>query len=330
MTLIHGATLAAANSIVREGISQAGRLRVHFYESDLEGRPKSSHPPGRLTSEVIIVVSAEKCARFGMVCYRASNGAILGPGLGGVVPTECILCVRRLPDYAVLWSPLSQRWGSESAPLLGAMFTAGGESKRMCDRLEAPRRVMDSARSSAAASPQVNPYTDDLDTPCYTVETMEKRKKSRRTPVETDHSPVTSGNEWVTGKMTREILDTSDQVTIVEDSTSMEMHMGLETDTSNNTTTRSVRTGAVYNTADPMIAPKVNPAPMMRMSMLLFQDHVITQKRPHLHNVLLRLIDRRETDEQPARVGPGSNRGNWATILPRWEGTDEPASRREC
>ena len=67
MTIIHGTTLAAAKSIVHEGISKAGRLHVHFYESDLEGRPLVTVPPVKLVTELIVVVSEEKCERFGLV-----------------------------------------------------------------------------------------------------------------------------------------------------------------------------------------------------------------------------------------------------------------------
>ena len=59
VTLIPGATLTEVKSIVCEGISRVGRLRVHFYESGLEGRPTEAAPPVRLTSEAIIVASAE-------------------------------------------------------------------------------------------------------------------------------------------------------------------------------------------------------------------------------------------------------------------------------
>ena len=79
-TLIHGTTYVAARSIVNEGISKMDRLHVHFYESDLEGRPLPTRHKIHLTSEVIVVVSAEKCERFGLVFHRASNGVILTAG----------------------------------------------------------------------------------------------------------------------------------------------------------------------------------------------------------------------------------------------------------
>ena len=110
-TLIHGTTLAAARSIVDGGISRSGRRHVHFYECDLEGRHVDIKPSAKLTSEAAVVLSAAKCARYGMAFYRATNGAILTPGLDGFAPKECILCVRRLPDYNALWSAMSQRWG---------------------------------------------------------------------------------------------------------------------------------------------------------------------------------------------------------------------------
>ena len=37
--IAHGTTLHAAHTIVHEGISRSGRMRVHFYEIDMEGRP---------------------------------------------------------------------------------------------------------------------------------------------------------------------------------------------------------------------------------------------------------------------------------------------------
>ena len=107
VTIAHGETLDASHSIVHEGISKSGRLHVHFYESDPEGMPIRSAPPVRMTSDVIIVVSAERCERFGLVFYRAANGAILTPCLKGYVPASCVLCVRQLPTNKVLWSSLS-------------------------------------------------------------------------------------------------------------------------------------------------------------------------------------------------------------------------------
>ena len=98
VTIAHGTTSADAQSIVHDGISRAGRLRIHFYEIDLGGRPTPCVPPVRQTSEVIIAASAEKCERYGLVFYKASDGVISTPGLGGFVPASCILCVRQLPS----------------------------------------------------------------------------------------------------------------------------------------------------------------------------------------------------------------------------------------
>ena len=238
VTVIHSTTLAAARSISHEGISKAGRLHVHFYESDLEGRPTRPHPPVRLTSEVIIVVSAERCGRFELVFYRASDGVILNPDLEGMVANECILCVRRLPDYEVLWSSLSQRWGSRSTPVLGTRFSAGKDRKRTSDRLQPPRGRWDSAGSSSDVSPQRNPDTDEVETPCYTVETVDQRKKAWRMQVDVDQSPVTSGNEVVTRTVTREVLGADDQVMIEEEATVLQMHMGAETGTASTTIAR--------------------------------------------------------------------------------------------
>ena len=83
IAIAHDATLRASHSIARAGISKAGRLQVHFYESDLEGRPDPPLSDGALTSQLIIVAPAEKCERFGMLFYRAPNGAIVTPGLNG-------------------------------------------------------------------------------------------------------------------------------------------------------------------------------------------------------------------------------------------------------
>ena len=121
-TFAHGATLEAALSIAHEGISKAGRVHVHFYESDLEGRPSMCTPPVEMSSGVIIVVSAERCGRFGLDSYKAADGAILTPGLRGFSPASCVLCVRQFPTYKVLWSALSKQWGSTSAPFLGPCF----------------------------------------------------------------------------------------------------------------------------------------------------------------------------------------------------------------
>ena len=97
MTLMDGETLTAAKSIAHDGIARAGRIRVHFYESDLEGRPSEMTPSAGRTSEVIVLASGGKCVRYGMARYRASDGVILTPGLEGMVPTHRILRARRLP-----------------------------------------------------------------------------------------------------------------------------------------------------------------------------------------------------------------------------------------
>ena len=147
LTLVHGATLKAAKSIAVEGIMRGDRIHVHFYESDSEGRPVDSTPPVRLTSEVIVAVSAEKCERSGLVFHRAPNGAILTAGLDGVVPAECILCVRWVSDYAVLWSSMSRHWGSRSAPVLSANQRSAG-SNQSNDRFPSAQRYLGAASSS--------------------------------------------------------------------------------------------------------------------------------------------------------------------------------------
>ena len=101
VTAIHGETLAAAHSISHNGISKDGRLHIHFYESDLDGRPTVCAPPIRLNTVVIIVASAEESGRYGLALYKASAGAISTPGLDGFAPASCILCVRQLPSSKV-------------------------------------------------------------------------------------------------------------------------------------------------------------------------------------------------------------------------------------
>ena len=113
VAITHGTSLAAEKPIVHSGISKAELLHIHFYEIDLEGRPLPCVPPIRMTSEVIVVASAEKFERYGLVFYKASNGAILTPGQNGYVPAACILCIRQLPSYKALWSQMSKRWGQQ-------------------------------------------------------------------------------------------------------------------------------------------------------------------------------------------------------------------------
>ena len=180
MTLVHGTTLTAAKSIVHSGISRSGRLHVHFYEIDLEGRPVSSTPMVRLTSEVLVVVSAEKCERYGMAFYRSPNGVILTPGLGGFVPNECILRVRNFPNYKVLWSAMSQRWGSISAPVLGSGFGESTDRERGNDNGASPSPRPSTAGSSTDATKRTNQNEDGSDTTGYQVETMEQRKRPMR------------------------------------------------------------------------------------------------------------------------------------------------------
>ena len=67
--------------------------------------------------------------------------------------------------------------------------------------------------------------------------------------METDHPPVTSDNDMATKTVTREAIESPDQVTIEEESTVLEMHIDMETGASNNTIGRSVRTGVITRTA---------------------------------------------------------------------------------
>ena len=178
MAIIHGTTLAAAKSIAHEGISKAGRMHVHFYESDMEGRPVATVPRAKLVSEVILVVSAEKCERFGLVFYRASNGVILTPGVDGMVHPQFILCVRRVSDYSLLWSALSQRWGSSSAPVLGARFLhgAGNQGETVNSSI---RRDREPASSSGWPYTRSGAVTDDGNVSTL-VEGRERHKRARR------------------------------------------------------------------------------------------------------------------------------------------------------
>ena len=84
LTISHGTSLQAEKPIAHGGISKDERLRIHFYEGDLEGRAAQNIPRPKLISEVIVVASAAKCDRLGMVSYKAPRGAILKPGIHGV------------------------------------------------------------------------------------------------------------------------------------------------------------------------------------------------------------------------------------------------------
>ena len=126
VTLVHGATYKAARSIVKEGISKMDRLRVHLYESDLEGRLIRNDAKLRPSTEVIAVVSAERCERYGLIFHKSSNGVILtSGGEDGMIPADCILRIRQLPDYNVLWSSMANVWhaprdeGQLSEPIMG-------------------------------------------------------------------------------------------------------------------------------------------------------------------------------------------------------------------
>ena len=105
---MHGTTLPAAKQIVKEGPPRQGRLHIHFYECDMGGKPLIRKERVRASSEVIIVVAAGKCGNLGIAFYRAHSGVILSAGLSGIAPPDCFLCVRRIPDYEVLWSQLAR------------------------------------------------------------------------------------------------------------------------------------------------------------------------------------------------------------------------------
>lgn len=93
----------------------------------MEGSPDPPLSRGQLSTEVIVAVSDGKCERRVPVFYRAPNGAIMEPGINGYVPASCIICVRRLPDYKVLWSHLSKQRGSTSAPVIGTGCGSKGD-----------------------------------------------------------------------------------------------------------------------------------------------------------------------------------------------------------
>ena len=78
-TLIHGTTLVVAKKTVGGVIHRRGRLHVHLWESDMAGKPLGHRNELRTSPEVVIVLSAERCERYGLVFYRSSNGAIVTP-----------------------------------------------------------------------------------------------------------------------------------------------------------------------------------------------------------------------------------------------------------
>ena len=179
LTVIHGTTLEAAKSIIQSGISRGSRNHVHFYESDLEGRPEPCEPRVRLMSEVIVVVSAEKCERYGMVFYRAPNGVIVTTGVNGVVPPECILCVRQIPSYRVLWSTLSKRWGSASAPVIGLKFGGKSGTKRDRQSREEVQRSGSSRDVRLPSEESVGEGSESDNGDSYRIERADQRKKGR-------------------------------------------------------------------------------------------------------------------------------------------------------
>lgn len=58
LAVSNGAPLRDAHATVRDGISEAGRLRIRFYESDLAGRVAQCTSRATVVSEVIILVSS--------------------------------------------------------------------------------------------------------------------------------------------------------------------------------------------------------------------------------------------------------------------------------
>ena len=112
--------------ISREVISRHGRLRVNYYEIDLEGGTCDIHQRLPLSSEVIIAVYGEKCEGAGNVSRHAPNGVSLTAGIRGYVPAGRIPCVRRRQDYKVFWADMSQRWG-RTAPRRCGMDSVGKE-----------------------------------------------------------------------------------------------------------------------------------------------------------------------------------------------------------
>ena len=190
IAVIHGAALVSGKSIVREGTARQGRLLVHIYEIDLERRPYDTHRKVRLTSGVIAVSSSGNCVRMGVSFYRAPNAVISKSGIAGYVPRECILRVRLLPDYRVLWSATSKCWGSNSPPVIGYGF--GGEvgRKRRVGLLEVPRRLCGSGISSSSRrSPNdttFNPMSEFSAHDLYRLGTTGKIKRRRRHSTDTE------------------------------------------------------------------------------------------------------------------------------------------------
>ena len=244
MTIIHGTTLAADRSIVHDGLSKAGRLHVHFYESDLEGRPVETVPPAKLSSESIVVVSAEKCDRFGLVCYRAANGVISTPGVDGVVPAQCILCVRRVSDYAALWFSLSQRWGSRSAPALGSNFGSRTDVRNE-NRRTTPRRALGPASSSRDPHTRTGVLAEDEDAPTYRVETTEQRSRGRGAGQEEDRGEAPGSATPAMQVQPQMERNTGGEIRMEKETTVLEMRMFPETGAENTTITRTVQTGVI-------------------------------------------------------------------------------------
>ena len=130
----------------------------------------------------IIVLSAEKCERCGMEFYRAPNGAILTTGLNGLPPASCVQCVRRLPDYKVLWLTMSKQWGSMSATVLIPLFGDKGGRKRHLQTLEvqwkSPNTPDFSRNDNAPKSFHAYRSYSAAET-TYLVETRGRRKRLR-------------------------------------------------------------------------------------------------------------------------------------------------------
>ena len=115
-TLIHGATLSDVKMIADEGIRRRDLSHVRLWGSDMGGKParpskKASRLIGCGDSGVI-----GKWERYGIISHRSSYGSIVTPGRNGVIPKTCILRVRRLPGWNAMWSSMTRRWGSHSAP----------------------------------------------------------------------------------------------------------------------------------------------------------------------------------------------------------------------
>ena len=100
-----------------------------------------------------IVLSAEKCERYGSTFYKAPNWVILTPGLNGFAPASCILCGRQLPSYKAMWSTLAKIWGSAIAPALGLGYGEDGGRKRHRLSLTLPTERCDPSSDSGSPSP---------------------------------------------------------------------------------------------------------------------------------------------------------------------------------